>query len=660
VKNHRPQILVATLIGITVFFLLVGYQARVGWSAMRSMPGRGMRPMEIAVPPRNESAYRSPFDLAFSPDGKTLAVSDRTAGVLYLVDAETGDVKKTVTLQGRPMAVAWPREALVLVAEYDAGTVALVDAQDGEVLRRFRVGPKPVGVAVALQKKLLVVGDYGLHTVSLVDLQTGNERARIGDIRHPYFVAVTPDERLAVVGNLIPAGPATDPAAAAAISLIDLDRGTKIKDIILPDGSSSVRQVRVSPDGRWAYVVHTRGRTMLPTTQLDRGWVNTNAFSIIDLAERQLYATALLDTVTQGAADPWGIALTPDGKNAWISVAGTHQIAKIELATLHEYLAGRAGKSGASEAKHTVTDASAIWQQIREDPSRRSQLSYHLSALYAGGLMTRISIDAKGPRGIALSPDAKHLAVTSYYSGEVLLLEADSCRLRKRISLGPQPAPDAVRRGEFVFFDGQHSFQHWLSCGTCHPDARVDGLNWDLVNDGIGNPKNARSLVWSHKTPPVMSLAVREDMAEAVQKGFQFIQFREVEEGDLNAVRAYLQSLEPEASPHLVNGQLSSKAKKGKELFENAEVGCAACHPAPLYTSMQLHDVGTKGEFDRSSSYDTPTCIELWRTAPYLHDGSAPTLKDVLTTRNPDDQHGKTSHLTPEEIDALIEYLLSL
>ena len=34
--------------------------------------------------------YRSPFDLAFAPEGGTLAVSDRTAGRLYLLDVSCG------------------------------------------------------------------------------------------------------------------------------------------------------------------------------------------------------------------------------------------------------------------------------------------------------------------------------------------------------------------------------------------------------------------------------------------------------------------------------------------------------------------------------------------------------------------------------------------
>jgi cytochrome c peroxidase len=158
----------------------------------------------------------------------------------------------------------------------------------------------------------------------------------------------------------------------------------------------------------------------------------------------------------------------------------------------------------------------------------------------------------------------------------------------------------------------------------------------------------------------MMSLGVRETVDEAAQKGFQFIQFVEVEEGDLNAVRAYIRSMKPEPSPHLVDGRLSKKALKGKEIFEDAKVGCARCHPAPLYTALETHDVGTKHELDRKSSFDTPTCVELWRTGPYLHDGSAVTLKEMLTSMNGDDKHGTTSHLSEAEVDALVEYLLSL
>jgi hypothetical protein len=52
------------------------------------------------------------------------------------------------------------------------------------------------------------------------------------------------------------------------------------------------------------------------------------------------------------------------------------------------------------------------------------------------------------------------------------------------------------------------------------------------------------------------------------------------------------------------------------------------------------------------SGLDTPTLRDLWRTAPYLHNGSAATLRDVLVTRNQD--------LTEPQLVALERYLRSL
>ncbi|MCX6626005.1 MAG: hypothetical protein NTW28_00045, partial [Candidatus Solibacter sp.] len=70
---------------------------------------------------------------------------------------------------------------------------------------------------------------------------------------------------------------------------------------------------------------------------------------------------------------------------------------------------------------------------------------------------------------------------------------------------------------------------------------------------------------------------------------------------------------------------------------------------------------GTRGRFDKPTDrFETPTLVEIWRTAPYLHDGSVATMRDVLTTANLQDKHGKTSHLTPQQIDDLAAYLLSL
>jgi cytochrome c peroxidase len=105
------------------------------------------------------------------------------------------------------------------------------------------------------------------------------------------------------------------------------------------------------------------------------------------------------------------------------------------------------------------------------------------------------------------------------------------------------------------------------------------------------------------------------------------------------------------------------------------DVGCAKCHSGPAFTDSnlragslegkpyRLHDVGT-GDDDPSEkmgpSFDTPTLLGIYRTAPYLHHGKAATLREVLVEQNRKDQHGRTSHLKPNEVDDLVEFLKSL
>jgi cytochrome c peroxidase len=189
----------------------------------------------------------------------------------------------------------------------------------------------------------------------------------------------------------------------------------------------------------------------------------------------------------------------------------------------------------------------------------------------------------------------------------------------------------------------------------------VDALNWDLLNDGVGNPKNNKSLLLALSTPPAMSRGVRETGEEAVRAGIRHILFTVQPPEVAKALDAYLKSLEPVPSPRLENGALSRAAKRGKKLFNDAKTACGTCHPPGLYTDLQSYNVGTAGKFDNPTDrFDTPTLVEAWRTAPYLHDGSAATLREVVTTANRDEAHGKTSHLTESQINDLVEYLESL
>jgi hypothetical protein len=428
--------------------------------------------------------------------------------------------------------------------------------------------------------------------------------------------------------------------------------------------------VAISPDGRWAYATHALGRTALPTQQIEFGWINANAVTVIDLAARRRYATVLLDQPDRGAADPWGAAVSPDGRALWVACSGVHRLIRLDLPRLHDWLrAMEPALARAASASHGTDFSAVVNANLASDepPSGRSvELVMHrLPASYGrgallDGVLDPVALPGQGPRGLAVSPDGRTVAAAMYFAGGVALIDAARNRIGGVVDLGPQPPPDDARRGEAVFHDATKCYQEWLSCATCHPDGRADGLNWDLLNDGIDNPKNTKSLLWSHRTPPTMSEGVRKDMEEAALAGFQFILFRRPEPADLRAVEAYLRALQPEPSPFLVDGRLSPKASRGKILFESPKTGCATCHPAPLFTDLRMHDVGTAADFDANGRFDTPALVELWRTAPYLHHGKAVTLREVLATHNKNDRHGRTADLSAEDLDALIEYLLSL
>jgi len=200
----------------------------------------------------------------------------------------------------------------------------------------------------------------------------------------------------------------------------------------------------------------------------------------------------------------------------------------------------------------------------------------------------------------------------------------------------------------------------------------MDGFNWDLGNDGWGNPKNTKSLLFSIFTPPSMWEATRdnpenprspwvtaEQGVECVRTGFSAILFTVPIEAISRDIDAFLIALQPVPSPFLVDGRLSERAERGKIIFE--QVSCNVCHPADTwFTDMRTHDVNSRAFFDRTSYFDTPTLHEVWRTAPYMHDGRYLNMRDVFRLGRHGDTMGDIDSLTDDQIDDLVEYILSL
>jgi YVTN family beta-propeller protein len=597
--------------------------------------------------------WLSPSTLAASPDGRTLFVACVTGERVLMLDLATRQVTGSVSVPAPPtgLAVSADGSTLFVTCAAPESQVCIVDVAKGRVTAKLPAGHSACAPVLSPDGKTLFVCNRFNNDVSVFDLATQKEVRRIAVRREPVAAAITLDGRRLLVANHLHTGRADTDHVGAVVSVIDTALGQVVDDLWLPSGSGLLNDLRISPDGKHGVVTHILARFHLPTTQLDRGWVNTNAKTIIDLGRMEVVNTVLLDTVDRGAAYPWGAAWSADGKKLVIASAGTHELSVTDFPALLEKL-----------AKLTPAFQQTVTGPYPVIGSRApSDVPNDLSILV--GLRERRPLPEGdfGPRGVVVVGRVAYTA--NYFSDTLSAFELDGTHPKATtIPLGPKPKLTPARQGELNFNDARLCFQGWQSCASCHSDdARVDGLNWDLLNDGIGNPKNNKSLLLAFKTPPAMSTGVRESAEAAVRAGLTHILFTVQPPAMSEALDAYLKSLRPGSSPHLVRGKLSVAAKRGEKIFRSKETGCTQCHPKPLFTDLKSYDVGTIGQFDKASDiFDTPTLIEIWRTAPYLHDGSAATVRDVLTTSNKGDQHGKTSHLTADQLNDLVEYLLSL
>ena len=260
------------------------------------------------------------------------------------------------------------------------------------------------------------------------------------------------------------------------------------------------------------------------------------------------------------------------------------------------------------------------------------------------------------------------------------------------IPAGNPATADTVALGRRLYYDPLLSVDNTVACASCHhPDfGFTDGKQF---SEGVGGQKGGRNAptvfntayyttqFWDGRAPSL------EKQAEGpVENPIEMANTLEEVEKKLTADASYRAAFEKAFGPGpityekaekaiasfertIVSGNspfdqfyyggdtkaLSKAAQRGLEVFRDPKKGnCAECHAIgekhALFTDNKFHNLGvgvklvlggvpeltdqgrfdvTKNDADRGA-FKTSSLRNIAQTAPYMHDGSLKTLKDVV------------------------------
>lgn len=580
------------------------------------------------------SEYLSPGSMALDTNHGVIYTVLTTMNKVAVSSINNTFTTRYIEIGTNPNSVllSGDRKKLFVSAGSANGMLLVISLPDEKIICKVAMAHTPMGVVENGDGSKLYVTNRFSNNVAVINCLKWKVLKYIAVVREPKVAVMSPNSGKLLVLNFLPLCKSTDVDVAAELSVIDTQQDRVSKHIRLTPGSHSAEGLAVSTDGNYVFITHVLSRYGLPVTQLDRGWTNSNALSVVDLGSQSLLCTVLLDDVDQGAANPKAIVV--EGSKLYIALSGLHSLMVIDEKRMLQRIDSVKKGYKINNYIHSLNDLST-------------------SLSFISNIKTRIPLSLLSP---------SHLVCGGgkiYISGKFTpSVECISSLKSQMINLGTDDVFESSRRGELAFNDASICYQGWQSCASCHPDGRADGLNWDQLNDGIGNPKNTKSLLFSHQAPPSMITGIRENAEVAVRKGMSFMLGTLLSEQIATDIDHYLKAMTPIPSPFLVNGQLSTTAKRGKKLFEKSH--CSDCHLGEYFTDGKSYIVHSKTDDPLNTPYDTPTLRELWRTSPYLLDGRAVTIKQVLREHNADDRHGVSKGLSQKDIDDLAEYVLSL
>lgn len=593
--------------------------------------------------------------------------------------------------------------SLVWNVNPDNATVTAINAGDHSVVYETAVGNQPKTLALGPENSLWVTNKADA-TLSVIDRATGAVTAI-----HPLPYASAPH---AIVID-IPAGLAyvsleateqlarintSDGSLSATLNIgpwpralsLDFSRKTLwVARFISPENAGEVRSIDTTsflpnPTTELAHVFEPDSLTN------GRGLPNYLGAMAVSPDVIQAYVPAKKDNIFRGMAR--------DGQQLNFEHTVRSMASRIDLSSNTEDPAGRidfdnndfataAMFSPLGNQMFFVTNGSAmVWVVDAYDPGNTFSFA-------SGGF---------APDGLCGSPDGSKLYVHNFLSRSVTVFDAHSvctsdCGSSRLLATIPtvnnETLPPEVLRGKLLFYDSSDprlSQESYMSCASCHLDGGHDGRTWDFTGMGEGLRNtidlNGRGIGhgpmhWSANFDEGHDFEAQiRDLAggEGLMDDADFHHSTRSQplglskagvSSDLDALASYMASLTSAGkSPHRQpDGSLTPNAVEGRRIFE--EANCSSCHGGEAFTdsvSLARHDVGTLTSasgnrlFSTLDGLDTPTLRGLWKGGPFLHNGSAATIRDVLTTHNLSGKHGSLFSLSDTEIDQLQAYLLQI
>lgn len=577
--------------------------------------------------------------LDVSPDGSRLAVANTDSGTVSVVDLKQRKKVAEFPAGDHPEGVAWVGgSGTFLATVYGDDCVRFYDAAKGYQFT-LKVDDEPYGIVTTKDGKFAYVTHDYPGTVSEIDIPARKVARTFAVGPGARGIALSTDEKTLYVTEF----------HTTKLHAVSRETGKVADSWPGYESDNMARHVVLHPKRPKAYLSHIRSRV----TAFDaRGSIFPH-LSVCDLWEKpkeeKRRRSVALDTFNNVyvVTNPWEAAVSPDGTKLYTLYAGT--------------------------------DDMNVSKVVDDDYQEFDRIGRAVTV-------------GKHPRAIRTSPDGSEVYVYNTLDYEVSVHDADMKRLAK-VGVCSPAHTEEWRRGKELFQSalppmGGGRGLAWVACSSCHPDGLTDGRVWQNPE---GNRKTPNLFALAH-THPLHWSADRDESQDfeytirgklmlgrglapgRIRQGkeFEAIALEETMAGrskDLDALAVYTNSFPVRLSPHIpAPGKLSEAAERGKKVFFDAGTKCATCHSGPYYTDSKLekpfnlHDVGTGGDKRErmGPKFDTPTLLGVYRVTSYLHDGRAKTLHEVLTTHNPGDKHGSTSHLKPAEVDDLVAFLKSL